>query len=132
MAVCAILVLVMNNQTAGNRSARFSPPQGFTRVAEIDLSTHAYAFEAIARFTLAEISSTGVFIVVKNIDTTYFDLSVTGPDGFRATVLHGEGYNASQDGGLWEKQLQPGTYRLVLTSNQSSGTATVYLNHNEP
>jgi hypothetical protein len=132
MAICALLVLVMNNQAAGNRSARFSPPQGFTRVAEIDLSTRAYPSETIARFTLQEMSSTGVFIVVENIDTTYFDLSVAGPDGFHSTVLHGEGYNASQDGGLWEKQLQPGTYRLVLTSNQSPGTATVYLKHYEP
>ena len=127
MAVCAILVFTLNLQAAGNPSGRFAPPQGFVRVAEIDLSTRAYPSETIARFTLQGMSSTGVFIVVDNIDTTYFDLSVAGPDGFRSTILHGEEYNASQDGGLWEKQLPPGTYRLVLTSDQSAGTASVFL-----
>ncbi len=96
-------------------------------MAEIDLSTRPYPSETIARFTLQETSSRGVFIVIDNIDTTYFDLSVAGPNGFHSTILHGEGYNASQDGGLWEKQLPPGTYRLVLTSDQSAGTASVYL-----
>lgn len=132
MAVCALLVLVMNNPAAGNRSDRLSPPQGFTRAAQIDLSVRPYSAESIAWFKLEQRSSAGVFVVVDNIDTTYFDLSVAGADGYQSTVLHGEGYNASQDGGLWEKQLPPGTYQLVLTSNQSPGTATVYLNHDEP
>jgi|WetSurMetagenome_2_1015567.scaffolds.fasta_scaffold61395_4 hypothetical protein len=132
MAGCAILVFTLNLQAAGNLSARFSPPQGFARVVEIDLSARPYSSETVAWFTLDETSSAGVFIVVRNIDTTYFDLSVAGPDGSHSTVLHGEGYSASQDGGLWEKNLPSGTYRLVLTSAPSSGTATVYLNHNQP
>lgn len=132
MAVCAILVATLNIQAAGNSSDRFSPPQGFAKVTEIDLSTRPYTSETVARFTLDETSSAGVFIVVRDIDTTYFDLSVTGPDGLHSTVLHGEGYNASQDGGLWEKNLPSGTYQLVLTSSPSAGTATVYLNYNQP
>ena len=132
MAVCAILVFTLNLQAAGNLSARFSPPQGFARVVEIDLSARPYSSEIVARFTLDETSSAGVFIVVRNIDTTYFDLSVAGPDGSHSTVLHGEGYSASKDGGSWEKNLPSGTYRLVLTSAPSPGTATVYLNHNQP
>ena len=56
-----------------------------------------------------------------------FDLSVAGPDGFRSTILHGEGYNTSQDGGLWEKNLSPGKYRVILTSDRSPGIASVYM-----
>ena len=70
--------------------------------------------------------------MVNNINTTYFDLSVAGPEGTRSTVLHGEGYRASQDGGLWEKTLPPGIYRVLLTSDQSSGAALVYLKDDEP
>jgi hypothetical protein len=127
MATCAILVFVLNGLAAGNPTARFSPPQGYAKVAEIDLSTRAYPSETIARFTLDKEASAGVFIVVNNINTTYFDLSVAGPEETRSTVLHGEGYNASQDGGLWEKILPSGSYRLVLTSDQSAGTASIYL-----
>jgi hypothetical protein len=131
MAACFFLTFALNIQAAGNPTGRFSPPYGFARVAEIDLSDRPYACETIARFTLDQNSSAGVFIVVNNIDTTYFDLSVAGPDGARSTVLHGEGYNASQDGGLWEKTLPSGTYRLVLTSDQSAGTASIYLKDDE-
>ena len=130
MAACAILIFAINIQTAG--SDRFSPPQGYAKVAEIDLSTRAYPSETIARFTLDQKSSTGVFIVVNNINTTYFDLSVAGPEGTRSTVLHGEGYNASQDGGLWQQTLPSGEYWLVLTSDQSAGTASIYLKKEEP
>jgi hypothetical protein len=132
MAACILLIFALNLQAAGNPGGRFSPPHGFAKVAEIDLSARPYSAEAIARFTLNQNSSAGVFIVVSNIDTSYFDLSVAGPDGARSTVLHGEGYSASQDGGLWEKTLPPGTYRLLLTSDQSSGKALIYLQDDEP
>jgi hypothetical protein len=132
MASCAILVFAFNIQAAGSPYGRYSAPPGFARVAEIDLSTRPYYSETIARFTLDQMSSAGVFIVVDNINTPYFDLSVAGPDGTSSTVLHGEGYSASQDGGLWKKTLPPGTYRLVLLSEQSAGTASVYLNNYGP
>ena len=131
MAVCVFLIIALNVQAAGNPNGRFFPPQGFAKVAEINLSTRPYSSETIARFTLDQNSSAGVFIVVKDINTTYFDLSVASPDASRSTVLHGEGYRASQDGGLWEKTLPSGTYRLVLTSNQSAGTASIYLKRDE-
>ena len=127
MASCVVVVLALNSLAGGNPAGRFSPPQGFTKVAEIDLSGRAYASETIARFTLHKLSPAGVFIVVDHIDTTYFDLSVAGPDGLRSTVLHGEGYSASQDGGLWKKNLTPATYKLVLTSHQSPGVVSIYL-----
>jgi hypothetical protein len=132
MAVCVFLTFALNSQAAGNPTGRFAPPQGFARVAEIDLSLQPYSSETIARFTLDKTSSAGVFIVVNDIDTTFFDLSVAGPDGARSTVLHGEGYRASQDGGLWEKTLPSGIYRLLLTSDQSAGTASIYLRGDEP
>ena len=96
-------------------------------MAEIDLSTQAYSAETLTEFILDQHTYVGVFITVNNIDTTYFDLSVAGPDGFRSMVLHGEGYNAKRDGGLWEVNFQPGIYQLVLTSDQSPGFASVYL-----
>lgn len=69
----------------------------------------------------------GVFVVIREINTTYFDLSVTGTDGYSSVVIHGEGYNAIQDGGLWEENLPAGTYQVVLTSHQSPGTVSVYI-----
>jgi hypothetical protein len=126
MAFCVILVFTFNNFVAKNSLDRFAPPQGFVPVAQIDLSAHAYPAETLTQFTLEKSAYVGVFVAVRNINTTYIDLSVIGPDGYRSTVLHGEGYNAAQDGGLWEQNLPPGAYRLVLTSHQSPGTVSVY------
>jgi hypothetical protein len=132
MASCAVLAFALNGLAGGNPLGRFSAPPGYTKAAEIDLSARPYYSETIARFTLDEMSTAGVYIVVKHINTPYFDLSVADPDGRSSTVLHGEGYSASQDGGLWKKTLPPGTYRLVLLSEKSAGTASVYLNQYEP
>jgi hypothetical protein len=125
LAICVLAAFLLNS--FADSSNRFSPPQGFDSLAQIDLSRQAYEAEALAEFTLDQPRTVGVFVVVRNINTTYFDLSVTGPDTFQDPVLHGEGYNAFQDGGLWQKTLPSGTYRVVLTSDLSAGTASVYL-----
>jgi hypothetical protein len=128
LLIVSVFAVVAANHFAGqNLIDKFTPPQDFTPVAQIDLSTRDYPTETVAEFTLDKTAYVGVFLVIRNINTTYFDLIITGPDGFRSTMLHGEGYNAAQDGGLWEKYLPAGTYQIVLTSHQSPGTASVYL-----
>lgn len=127
MAFGVMLTFMLNRSAATNLPGRLSPPPNFESVAQIDLSTRPYSAEILAQFTLEKPAYLGVFITVRGIDTTYFDLSVIGPEGFRSTVLHGEGYHPYQDGGLWEENLAPGNYQIVLTSHQSQGTASVYL-----
>ena len=83
LAFCAILVIYTEQVSFENSSDRFSPPQDFAPAAQIDLSTRPYSSEPIALFTLDNPSYAGVFIVIHNIDTTFFDLSVEGPDGFQ-------------------------------------------------
>jgi hypothetical protein len=127
LASVILLTLVLNNVVADPSLNSFSPPEDFQPVAEIDLSKQAYAGETLAEFTLEKATYVGVFITIRDIDTTYFDFAVSGAHGFRSTVIHGEGYRAEQDGGLWEQNLPPGTYQLVLTSHESTGTVAVYL-----
>ena len=121
---CALL---LDYVAVHNSSHTFFPPQDFAVVAEIDLSRQAYSTEPLAEFTLEEPAYVGVFIAVRNVNTTYFDLSVVGPDGYRSVVMHGEGYRSDRDNGLWEELLRPGTYQLVLTSNPSPGTAAIFV-----
>lgn len=127
MAFCVILVLILNGLAAKNLLIKFTPPQDFAPLAQIDLSTRDYSSETLAHFTLNRPTYVAVFVAIRNINTTYFDLSVTGPNGYSSIVLHGEGYNAFQDGGLWEENLAPGDYQIVVSSHQSPGTASVYI-----
>ena len=125
--LCIVSVIALNSFAGRNSIDRFTPPQNFVPVAQIDLSRQAYASEALTQFTVDEPTYVGVFLVIRNINTTYFDLSVVGANGFSSTILHGEGYNSVQDGGLWEKNLAAGTYQVVLTSHQSPGSVSVYI-----
>lgn len=127
MVICVVTVFALNGFVGENPLNKFSPPQGFDLVAQLDLSKQAYPSVTLTQFTLDESTYVGVFIVVREINTTYFDLSVTSADGYSSIVLHGEGYNSFQDGGLWEENLPAGTYQVVLTSHQSPGTVSVYI-----
>lgn len=127
MLFCVVLVFALNISASKKQLNKFIPPQDFESVAQIDLSTRAYSAETLKEFSLESSTYVGVFISIHNINTQYFDLRITGPNGFHSVVLHGEGYNAFQDGGLWEQNLTPGTYQVVLTSYQSPGTASIYL-----
>jgi hypothetical protein len=127
LAFCLVLVMILNNPSINKPRSKLFPPPGFEVVAEVNLASRAYSTETLAEFALEEPTHTGVFVVVRDINTNYFDLSVRGPNGYSAVVLHGEGYRADRDGGLWEADLLPGTYQLVLTSDQSPGTASLFL-----
>jgi hypothetical protein len=127
MALCLVLVFMLNSTAASNPLDKFSPPSDFEPVAEIDLSAQDYSAETLAEFTLNQPAYVDVFINVRNINTRYFDLRVVGPDGFSSVILHGEGYRADRDGGLWSENLFPGTYQVVLTSEQSPGSISVSL-----
>lgn len=127
MAICLVATFALNGFAGGNSLDKFFPPQGFDLIAQLDLSKQAYPSVALTQFTLDEPTHVGVFVVIREINTTYFDLSVTGTDGYSSVVIHGEGYNAIQDGGLWEENLPAGTYQVLLTAHQSPGTVSVYI-----
>jgi hypothetical protein len=126
MAFCAIVALMLNGLAGRNSVDKFSPPQDFALISQFDLSDRPFTSDPVWQFSLKDPAYVGVFIVVRNINTNYFDLSIVGPDGFRSTILHGEGYSASQDGGLWAQNLPSGIYQLVLTSHQSPGVVSIY------
>ena len=125
LALCILMTFALEAAAAKNFPVPTS--EDFVSVAEIDLSAQVYAAEVLAQFTLAEPGEVGVFVIVRGVDTTYFDLSVIGPDGYSSIVLHGEGYSAFQESSSWKERLPAGTYRVVLTSHQRPGTASVFL-----
>ena len=127
LILCVFSALLLNNLAIANPQNRLAPPPGFAVVAEIDLARQVYSAEPLAEFTVDAPSYVGVFIAVRNINTSYFDLRIIGDEGYSSVVMHGEGYRAERDGGLWEQILPPGTYQLILTSHQSPGTTTVFL-----
>jgi hypothetical protein len=126
MACFVAVAFALNASADKNLLNKFTPPQDFILAAQIDLSKQAYPSEILTQFTVDEPTYVGVFLVIHNINTTYFDISVVGADGYTSTVVHGEGYAATQDGGLWEEILPAGKYQVMLTSHQSPGTVSVY------
>jgi hypothetical protein len=121
------LAFLLNYTGARKPQNQMYPPPDFAVVAEIDLSKQVYDAETLAEFTVREPAQIGVFIAVRDINTSYFDLRIVGPNEYSSVIIHGQGYRAERDGGLWQENLLPGTYQLVLTSHRSPGTAAVFL-----
>lgn len=127
LALCVIVAFGLHVLAEKNPLNALTPPQGFSPIAQLDLSKQVYSSAILTRFSLQESTDIEIFIAVSRIDTPYFDLSVTGPDGFKSVVLHGEQYRADVDGGLWRENLPAGTYQVVLRSHRSPGTASIFM-----
>lgn len=127
LAVLVALSFTLDHVASANPLNRFLPPPDFSPLAQIDLSKHAYTVESLTQFSLDEPGDVAIFVAIRNIDTTYFDLYITGSNGLRSIIMHGEGYRADQDGGLWQERLPAGSYQVLLTSHRSPGTASVYM-----
>lgn len=130
LAISILLTFVLDAAAAKNSAVATS--EDFVPVARIDLATQAYSSEMLAQFTLEEPAEAGVFVIVRGIDTTYFDLRVVGPNGYSSIVLHGENYSAYQESGAWKETLPAGTYQVVLNAHQGPGTLAVYLKTPNP
>ena len=124
----SLLVIVLTvDCSAGKNSASLTPPPGFQPLAEVDLSTQSFDGELLGQFSLKETAVTTIFYTLPNADTAYFDLSLSGPEDDSLVILHSENYRTDENGsGSWEQNLAPGTYRLVLTADQSSSILSVY------
>jgi len=107
-----------------------TPPPDFQPVATVDLSAQPHDGTEVGDFTLTETAVVNLFYTLPNIDTTYFDLSLSGPNGDNLVILHSETFRTDENGGgTWEQRLSPGKYRLLLTVPQTSGTLSVYGNY---
>lgn len=121
------VVLMWNNTAVPVVIQSAAPPPDFQPAATVDLSTRAYESETLAVITLDKSASLGVFALIQNIETDYFDLSLNGPDGYQTVIWHGEDFYTDSVGAsnMQEFALGPGEYRLVLTARQTPGLLSV-------
>lgn len=105
------------------------PPADYALVNKVDLNQGDLQDVELARFTLTQPGGPGIFLEVRNINTSYIDVRLLGPNGYDQVVLHGEGYFSALDTPYMapDTALPPGEYRLLLNSRQSPGTLAVYL-----
>jgi hypothetical protein len=122
LLACSGLIVVLSNTLNP-----LAPPQGFRPVAQLDLPSRIHTDVALEQFTLDRPTAVGVYAVVQGIDTTYFDLRLTGANDFDVVVLHGEDYTADLDRVTWSRELPPGQYQLIATAHQTPGQVSVYL-----
>ena len=89
------VLLTVSCQT--DRTQQQSPD--FQLVAEVDLSARPHEGEVVGEFTVGETAVTHIFYTSPNIDTTIFDLSLSGPDGESFVILHSENFRTDAEGG---------------------------------
>ena len=112
--------------TTPPRGKTLNPPAGYSLKQIMDLSSGGHASEPILSFTLSRDQTVGIFLLIADIDTGLFDVYLAGPDEYTRQLIHAEGYSASLDSALLEEKLPAGHYQLILTSQKSPGTVSIY------
>ncbi|HEX2979367.1 MAG TPA: M50 family metallopeptidase [Anaerolineaceae bacterium] len=130
IGVAAVAALGLATGAFANGGAFYGDPyrvpEGFTLLAEVDLSQQAYTDADLASFALGQPTLISLFVNPRQLNATYLDLELVGPDGQPMQILHGEGYRASNDRMQMSWELDPGNYSIVLTSDQEPGVVAIY------
>jgi hypothetical protein len=105
------------------------PPAGYVRAAHIDLNTGDFDDFELAHFTLSSPGGPGIFLEIHDIDTSFFEVRLVGSNAYEKVILRGEGYSTTLDTARLDPDptLPAGEYELLLTSRQSPGTLTIYI-----
>ena len=120
------LLVIIGLLAVGCTAQNEQVPPGAELLAEVDLSTQPHESAVVGKFSLAETAVVTLTYQVPNVETAVFDLTLTGPDD-NYVILHSADYRTDENGGgSWEQNLAPGSYQLLLTASQTSGTLTVY------
>ncbi len=130
LLIMVLLVYLLLNGGGQKGNTEMAAAADFQLLAEIDLAARPYGLDTVAKFTLQETADVGIYYAMPNFNTAYLDLSLLGPNGERTVILHSENLKTdAAGGGLWEQRLNPGAYRLLLTTEQSLGVFSVYWVH---
>ncbi|MCB8976609.1 MAG: hypothetical protein H6657_04205 [Ardenticatenaceae bacterium] len=134
MALAAAVLLLAVSLFANLLGWGSQPADGlsanFQLLARIDLSRKTWQEEPVAEFSLDDSARVTLYFSLRNVNAAYFDLALSGPDGFQALILHSETYRTDDNGAGWEREfsLLPGDYHVLLTAPQNPGTLAVYWN----
>lgn len=128
LAMLSVLVLFAVGCDGGRTG--LTPPPDFQAIATVDLSAQPHDGAEVGQLTLTETAVVSIFYTLPNIDTPYFDLSLSEPNGDKLVILRSETFRTNENGGgSWEQRLSPGEYRLLLSAPQTSGILSVYGNY---
>jgi hypothetical protein len=101
-------------------------PKGYILVATVDLSSRNMEAETITRFTLSKAGDAAIFLRVSIIETRFIDVSLVPSQGDSIQLLHGENFASASSDSQNLYRLPAGEYKIVLTSQKSSGILQVY------
>ena len=125
-AVWLSVLLLITLSAAGCTGQKDQIPPDAELLAEVDLATQPHEAAVVGEFEVAETAVITLTYLVPDVETAVFDLTLAGPDD-NYVILHSEAYRTDENGGgSWEQNLAPGSYQLLLTASQTTGTLSVY------
>ena len=125
-AVWLSVLLLISLLAVGCTGQNDQIPPDAELLAEVDLAAQPYEAAMVGEYEVAETAAITLTYLVPNVETAVFDLTLAGPDD-DYVILHSEDYRTDENGGgSWEQTLVPGSYQLLLTASQTTGTVSVY------
>jgi hypothetical protein len=103
------------------------PPEGYSFVQKIDLPKAEYERETVFAFVIDKKEEAGVYLLLQDVVSEYLEVRLEGLDGYSRIITHSEGYTANYDTHKMEAVLEPGEYRLTLSSRSSRGALSVFM-----
>lgn len=116
-----LLAINDGEQTAG-------VPQDYQLVAQANLAQANPAGVTLCTFDRATQGPISIYLQAQGVRTDFVDVSLHGPDGWSAVILHGEGYSATHDRShpTWG-DMPAGHYDVVLSGAPARGEIAIYL-----
>ena len=125
-AVWLSVLLLISLLAVGCTGQNDQIPPDAELLTEVDLAAQPYEAAMVGEFEVAETAVITLTYLVPNVETAVFDLTLAGPED-DYVILHSEDYRTDENGGgSWEQTLVPGSYQLLLTASQTTGTVSVY------
>ena len=126
-AVAAALAAGAFANSGSFYSAGTGIPEGYELLAEADLGEPMES-RVVGSFVLEETVSVNLYVSIRNFKADVLEVVVEGPDGFRSSIVRGEGYSGEQDRieTGWE-EMPPGEYRVIVTGRNASGILQVFI-----
>ena len=123
MALGSLAVIMINDQA---ESLSFLN-EGYRLVKVVKLPEKDYNSEPIYRLAVNEDRHVKIFVAIKDINTKYIDIRLTGAGNYDYPMLHGEGYWTNYDKCDVDVELKKGEYQIELTSKKSKGKVYFYV-----
>ena len=123
-------ISILLNTFVVQKQTEFFVPENYYSIDMIDISSDNFDDENLFQFTIYEPTMVVIYFEVENINTTFIELLLIGPETTEEILFYGTDIHSDKGSSLWQETLPAGDYQLTFSSHKGSGIFSLYTNLN--